>query len=57
MSHMQLVQEKRGAGLTFRIHALTQVTRYTQGSDGSLNETREMEAALPPRPSCTAAAC
>lgn len=40
---MQLVQEKRGAGLTFRIHALTQVTHYTQGSDGSLNETREMD--------------
>ncbi|UFA51784.1 AIM24 family protein [Deinococcus radiophilus] len=43
MSHMQLVQENRGDGITFRIHALTRVTRFSHGQDGSLSETREMD--------------
>ena len=42
MEHMQLVQEQRGHGLTLRIHALTHVTRFSQGADG-LRETREMD--------------
>lgn len=40
---MQLVQENRGDGITFRIHALTHVTRFSHKSDGSLDETREMD--------------
>ena len=43
MSHMQLVQEHIGDGLTFRVHALTKVIRFSQGADGSLTETREMD--------------
>lgn len=42
MEHMQLVQEQRGHGLTLRIHALTRVTRFSQGA-GGLSETREMD--------------
>ncbi len=42
MEHMQLVQEQRGNGLTLRIHALTHVTRFSQG-EGGLTETREMD--------------
>jgi uncharacterized protein (AIM24 family) len=43
MTHMQLVQEQKGDGVTFRIHALTHVTRYSVGTDGDLAETRVMD--------------
>ncbi|UQN04987.1 AIM24 family protein [Deinococcus sp. QL22] len=43
MSHMQLVQEHVGSGLTLRVHALTHVTRFSRTPDGELGETREMD--------------
>ena len=36
MSHMQLVQEHVGSGLTLRVHALTRVTRFSRTPDGEL---------------------
>lgn len=42
MTHMQLVQEQRGNGVTLRIHALTRVTRFSQ-SEGGLAETRDLD--------------
>lgn len=43
MTHTQLVQEQKGDGLTFRIHALTHVIRYSASASGELEETRQMD--------------